>query len=163
MSNAALIILTVTSFVANPSPTPTAPFCHIAAPTFQSGPGNSGQMDANGQVEIVEDSTIVVTRRNPANAPIKLVFSVGEDSGISPIDIIFVQARGSDDVNGTTNFRNKAHSGNEISVDDFWVSRGNRHHASGVNQAPHWKYYIRVTNGNETGWIDPGIENGVDN
>lgn len=163
MSNTAAIIIAVTSFVMNPSPEPVAPFCEITAPSFQSGPGNSGPINASGQVSIEEDGTIVVTRRNPANAPIRLEFAVGPDGGFTATDIVFVQVRGAGDPDGTANFRNKARSGKKISVDDFWVSHGKRNNPDGSNQAPNWKYFIRVTRGNEVGWIDPGIENSSDN
>lgn len=163
MSNTAIIILAVTSFVANPSPTPGEPFCEISAPSFQRGPGNSGPENANGQVEITPDGTIVVTRRNQAQAPIKLVFAVGSGMQLRPTDIVFSQSRGSDDPHGAKNFQNKTSAADTISVEDVWVSRGKRNNPDGSNQAPQWKYFIRVTRGDQSAWIDPGIENSIDN
>ncbi len=163
MSNTAIILIAVTAFVANPAPTPVAPFCDITSPTFQTGPGNQGPAGASGQVGITADGTIVVTRRNPAQSPIKLEFAAGPGVDYEAIGIVFVQERGAEDPDGTLNFRNRGEAGKKFSVDNFWITRGKRNNPDGSNLAPNWKYYLRVKVGNQFGWIDPGIENSDEN
>ncbi len=163
MSNTAIIILAVTTFVANPSATPVAPYCDISAPTFQMGPGNSGPADAGGQAEITSDGTIVVTRRNQAQSPIKLEFAAGHGVDYQAVGIAFVQHRGTEDPDGTLNFRNRSKQGKKFTVDNYWVTRGKRNHPDGTNHAPNWKYFVRIKVGDQFGWIDPGIENSDEN
>ncbi|MDP2138195.1 MAG: hypothetical protein Q8J74_10100 [Candidatus Didemnitutus sp.] len=163
MSNTAIIILAVTTFVANPSPVPVEPFCEITQPSFEPGPGRSGPSNASGQVEIVADGTIVVTRRNPAQAPIKLEFGSGSGVDYDAVDMVFVQDRGSEDPDGSLNFRNRGKNGKKFTVEDHWITRGKRNNPDGSNQAPNWKYYLRVKVGDQFGWIDPGIENSDEN
>ena len=168
MPNTAQIKIDVTSFAANPSlPTPgvspPAPHCAINGPTLQEGPGNSGLSNADGQVSIDSDGTIVVIRRGPGNAPIKLQFTISGPAGaaLRPTDIVFVQSRGTGDSDGSVNFPNAGRTmgGSSITIDNHCVTRGPRQTAAGTNLAAKWKYFIRVQQGTAFGWIDPGIEN----
>ena len=140
MPTIAKINITVTSFTENstlptPGVSPPAPHCAITAPTLQTAPGNnaSGPHNAEGQVAIDSDGTIIVTRRGPGNAPVKLQFTIAGPAGtdLRPTDIVFVQSRGTDDTHGGMNFpgAGRSKSGSTFSIDNHCVSRGPRHHA----------------------------------
>jgi hypothetical protein len=164
MSNTAQLSLNVTQFVENTSTTPGAPFCAADNPTIMNGPGSSGPQNASGQVGIDPDdsSMIFVNRKNAANSAVTLVFNLTGVAGLQATDIKFRQDLGSGDPDGSNNFNNKSASGATISVDNQWQSHGKKK-GPGGNQAPTWKYFIRVQDASgKLGWIDPGIENAED-
>lgn len=164
MSNTAELNLTIQRFVANDSPTPAEPFCLIDSLTIANGPGGSGPQNASGQVGIDPPGQIWVNRKNSAAAPVKLVFNLlpAADS-FAPQRIVFAQTAGSDDPDGSANFRDRKPKGSTIAVDDHWSSKGKRRPGLGEKPAPVWKYFIQVKNAaGQSGWIDPGIENAED-
>jgi hypothetical protein len=157
-SSSAQINLNVTSFVANssnpPNGAPSGPFCTIDSPLLVR--------DADGSVSIdADDRTLIrVNRGRHGNSPVTLTFTIGPGTAFTPKQIVFVQSNGGGDSDGATNFRDRNPSDQTISVRNHWVHRGRRRGAGGRNEAPRWKYFIRVQNSaGAFGWIDPGVEN----
>ncbi len=162
MPNHARLAIDVTTFVPNPSATPTAPFCAIAGPRLVPKPGQGGHENAEGQVTVLADGTIVVRRDNLGSRPVKLEFELGPGQDLRPVAIVFRQVRGTGDPDGTLNFRSFEAGGHRLRIDNHCQHRGRRRNPDGTNQAPNWKYFIRVMQGSTAGWIDPGIENSDD-
>ncbi len=164
MSNTAQLQINVTSFVANSSATPVAPFCVTDAPTIADGPGGSGLANADGQVGIdpSDSRMIFVNRRNAGNNPVQLVFTIGPGTSFTPLQIVFNQTNGTGDADGSANFKDRNPKDQTISVKNQWTLKGKRNDPAG-NSAPAWKYAIQIKNAAGTlGWIDPGIENAED-
>ena len=163
-SNAASINLQFASFVANNNPFPTngtapgGPYCVTNSLAFAKDRSGNNQ-DASGQVLIDTTSMKVTVKRTPGNnAAIQITFNVScADGVVSTVDrCCFVQAAGSGDPGGSTNFPNINSANQSLTIIDTMASVK----ANGVT--PRWNFYLqihRTVAGIQTAWIDPDIEN----
>jgi hypothetical protein len=161
--NEAQINLTVDTFVANPANpstgAPAGPFCQPSSLAFVLD-GSGQPINASGQVKI-SGTNITVTRIGSGSQPFFIQLNLGGAGGpFTAQKIVFVQSNLAGDPDGSKNLKDRRTSGAVVDFKDHWVQHGPKG-GSGGNQAPAWKYYIRVqqTTSGQFGWIDPDIEN----